>query len=363
MKKVLMIMNSLNCGGQENFVMNCYRKINRNLFQIDFLIPENEAGEQFFEKEIRSNHDRIYKVTSKSLNPIKSFLEVYRIVKHGHYDVVHRHSNNSMMFLDLLAARLAGVKTLLAHSHSSNMTSAKARAIHKLFRPFLCNIARLRIACGLEAGKWMYGEKKYLILKNGIDTKKYVFDDMIRQRIRQQLQIKDEILIGHVGRIDDNKNQIFLIDILSELEKQVPGKYKLVCIGTGCGEEKLRKKIKETNLEKNVILAGQQSNVSQWLQAMDIFVFPSIYEGVPMAPIEAQATGLSCMISDTLSKEVSVSPYTMFFSLNHSAKEWSEKVVAMLNEIHSRDKGYRYVQKNGYDISMVVNKLEKIYNK
>lgn len=362
MKKILIIMNSLNCGGEENFVMNMYRHLNREKFEIAFLVPGISDEKQFFESEIEKKGDIIFKVSGKAKHPVKNFIEIYKIVKNHQFSVVHRHSDNSLMILDIWAARLGGAKINIAHSHNSNVSSNKLKFLHYVFRPFLKGNEMKRYACSEGAGRWMYGKSQFIIARNGIDSEMFRYKENIRQRKRADLEIKDEILLGHVGRFDEVKNQRFLVDIITKLENEHPGKYKLLFIGKGILEEKIKKYVREKHMENNVIFLGQQSNVYEWLQAIDIFVFPSIYEGLPVSLIEAQASGTKCIISDHISQEVAITPLVQFLTIEKGIELWCREIIEKSINLQKIDIR-KMIIKSGYDIKNSVKCFEEIYSK
>lgn len=363
-KKILFILNSLNCGGEENYVMNLYRQLkcreNRNgHMEFSFLVCGSIEQKQYFEQEILNNGDKVYKVSGKFKHPVQNFLEIYHIVKDNKFEVVHRHSDNSLMVLDLWAAAAGGAKCLIAHSHTSSI--GKYKIIHYIFRPFLNCCADYRYACSKVAGEWMYGTQKFRIAKNGIDIKKFLPNHKKRAEVRNRLGITNQVLLGHVGRFDKVKNHAFLIDIircLSRTEKD----YRLLLIGIGGLEKDIREKVKAYGLQKKVIFAGQQKDIGLWLQAVDVFVFPSIYEGLPLSLIEAQASGTVCLVSDAVSSEASVTSLLEFLPLNAGARSWAERVEELAMECKKSDKSAE-ITRAGYDIRTVADRFAKLYER
>ncbi|MDD6071196.1 MAG: glycosyltransferase family 1 protein [Clostridiales bacterium] len=361
--KVLMIMNSLNCGGEENFVMNLYRKLDLSKIQVDFLVTDTPGQKQFFENEIEKNGSKIYKVPGKIRRPLKTFHLIYQIVKENQYKVVHRHSDNSLMVLDLWAARLGGAVMCIAHSHNSNASSKTIKFLHYVFRPLLNVSAEYKYACGIEAGKWLYGKSRFRVIKNGIDVGKFALNPQIRCQMRQQLGIRDAIVIGHIGRFDTVKNHEFLISVFELLNKRNPSKYKLVLVGMGDLEKRIKRMAYEKNLEKQVIFLGRRNNTQELLQAMDLFVFPSLYEGVPLALIEAQASGTRCLVSDTISEEVAITPLVEFLPLDGGIEKWVDRIDQMSLQLDKMKEASGLVRENGYDIENIAYYFETIYRR
>ena len=362
-RKVLMIMNSLGCGGTENFVMNLYRCWDREKLQVDFLATDTN-GTQYFENEIIEKGGIIYKVPGKNRKPLTTLLEIYHIVKNGHYNVVHRHSDNSLMALDLCAAAMGGAKVRIAHSHSSDTSSVKIRILHYVFRPLLNFIATTKYACGDKAGKWMFGKNEFKVIKNGIVVEKFAYNDRIRAKMRGLLNINEEtILLGHVGRFDIAKNQVFLVYILDKLTQMYERDFKLVLIGDGPLKNHIREIVYEKKLEKQVVFVDTCNNVNEWLHAMDIFVFPSIYEGLPLSLIEAQASGTKCLISDSVTTQVTVTPLVEFAPLDAGVEQWAKKIHELVLQPQKRKDTAEMVIKSGYDIRSVATELSTIYEK
>lgn len=359
-RRVLFILNSLNCGGEENFVMNLYRNISRENLDIIFMVPDN-GEKQFFEDEIREKGDLIYKVPSKFRKPIKSFIETYKVVKKEKIDAVHRHSENSMMVWDLLAAKLGGAKQLIAHSHNSKVNGLFYSFLHYFCRGILNIVATDRLACSDVAGIWMYGGKDYRIVENGIDIEKFLPQDDMRIMKKRELKINDEcVVLGHVGRFEPVKNHMFLIDILNELNQITPHKYKLLLLGTGSLEQEIHDKVMRLGLESEVIFLGVRKDVQNWLQVIDLFVFPSLFEGLPVSLVEAQASGTPCVISDSISKEIILTPLIKQMALDEGALAWADTISKTAKTLKKKDYS-SLIRDKGFDIKSESNNLYKIY--
>lgn len=360
--RILQIVNSLNCGGEENFVMNIYRQINKDDIQFDFLVGQRQEQKFFFEDEILKRNDKIYKIPSKSKRPIASFIYTYRIVKDNQYKVVHRHSDNSLMFVDLLAAALGGAKIRIAHSHNSNIDGKLSIALHYFFRPILNIAATNKFACSNEAGKWLYGKRNtYRIIKNGIDLDKFNFSPSIRKKMRRLYNIDNSLVLGHVGRFAEVKNHKFLLQIFKKVKSIYNGSCKLILVGEGKLLEEIKKNSQDAGILHDIIFAGNQSNVSAWLQMMDVFVFPSLYEGLPVSLIEAQASGLPCIISDKISRECVITKSVYLLSLEDKIDLWVDNILKVKENERKSEK--ELIIKSGYDIKSIVNELAKLYLK
>lgn len=318
MIRMLHIAASMSPSGIGNFIMNAYRSVDRSKVQFDFVVCEHR--EVSFDDEIAQMGGKVFYVTRKSVSPWKNFNETRAIVKKGHYDYVFRHTDVSTVALDLFAAKLGGAKNRIAHSHS---TSAKRIWLHKLFRPFLNAVCTERFACSKDAGTWMYGRrKKYRIIMNGIDIPKFLYQPKVRAQVREEFGIgADTLVLGHVGNYMPVKNHAFMIDLFSKVKKQCPDS-KLLLVGDGSLRGQMEQQISELALEKDVILTGVRHDIPGLLQAMDVFLFPSFYEGMPIALVEAQTAGLACVISDIITTDVCVTEQVTRLPLADGADVW-----------------------------------------
>lgn len=361
---VLYIMNSLNCGGEENFVMNVYRNIDKNVTKIFFCIPDMDGSKQYFEDEIKLNKDTIFKIQSKSRHPIHYFFQIKKIVKENQIKVVHCHSENSMMVLGLVAAKQGGARLLISHSHSSSVNSRVHRYLHFFFRPLLNIVADQKFACSAVAGKWMYGRWNYRIINNGIDLRKYQFNEKVRQRVRSQYGVTNQFVFGHVGRFSIVKNHNFLIRVFRAFIEKVSENAVLFLLGEGETMEEVRKIVDDYGIEDKIFFMGTCKNVHEFLQAMDCFLFPSIYEGLPVSLVEAQAAGLPCIVSDHVSKESKITSYVNYCPIDEGVKKWVDNMNEIFHQKNSRtlskedEKGMKR-----YDIKRITSFLEKLYRR
>jgi glycosyltransferase involved in cell wall biosynthesis len=257
----------------------------------------------------------LFEIPFRKSNTIRYLRKLTQIIKTEKYDIVHAHGNSCTLAIELLAAKMGGCKVRIAHSHN---TTCEHMRVHKLLRPIFEIACKGRFACGEEAGKWLFHRKPFTIIRNGIDLGMYERNEEIRSNTRTKLGVLDhEILLGHVGLFNYQKNHEFLIDVLEDLCKQ-EDKFKLVCIGEGENKNNIEAMVKRKGLEDEISFTGNVGNVSDYLQAMDCFLLPSRYEGLPYVLIEAQAAGLQCFVSDKVSKEANVSQNIGFIPLEIS---------------------------------------------
>lgn len=359
MVRVLHIFHEMANGGIENFVMNYYRFIDREKVQFDFLTSVDEPG--YFDEEIKSLGGRIYHAFPKK-NPIKNYQSIASIVKEQKFSIVHRHTGSAIANFDLLAAKHGGASTLIAHSHA---TQAGRKWLHYLARS-LCKVDAVEYACSEDAGKWLFGEKDYeagkvQIIKNAIDAKRFAFNSERRNEIRKIQGLKDEFVIGHVGNFNEAKNHSFIIDVFYEIQKNNP-KAVLWLIGDGVLRKRIEEKVEKLNIKDKVIFWGIRKDVADIMQAMDVFIFPSLFEGFGIVALEAQCAGLRCFVSDgSVPKEIDIVGNTKFISLLTDTKEWAEIINDFFDAGEDRTIGYKRVKEAGFDIRDAAKDLERRY--
>lgn len=360
-KRLLCIIGNMNAGGAETFLMKMYRSIDRSKYQMDFCINTN--NECFYENEIKTLGGKIYRISAKSQS-IKLFKNgLSDCIKSGNYKYVLRITSSAMGFMDLKIAKKAGAKICSARSSNSNDgKSIKAKAAHVLGKLLYRKYADVKIAPSDLAAKYTFGKKAYRrgevhILHNALDLNVYSFDEQTRNHIRKEFSIDDNVkIIGHVGRFMSQKNHSFLLDIFNEIHKQNQNTV-LMLVGKGELKDKIKEKIKALNLEDSVIFTGVRADIPALLSAMDVFVFPSFYEGIPNTVIEAQATGLPCLIADTITKEANVTGLVRYMPLK-APEEWAKEALNMISDTRMQTK--EIMIRNGYDIENVSKEFVRL---
>lgn len=365
--RILQEVTSMNTGGVETLLMNIYRNIDREKIQFDFMM-HREVGTGFYEDEIKRLGGKIYGGIPfnplnhrKYLNSIDDFFE-----KHPEYSIIHAH--NAFSMFTLRSAEKHGVRVRIAHSHNTAPKLLHYKTPFKLYaKSKVKKYATDLFACSKLAGEYYYGKKavnnnQVIIMKNGIDTEKFDFDEEIRRKKREELKIKDQIAIVHVGRFNIQKNHEYLIDIFNELLK-ISKRYKLFLFGEGDLEASIRKKVEKLGLQNNVEFMGVKGNINEYLQAMDIFILPSLFEGLPLTGIEAQTNGLPCLFSSTITKEVAVTELAEFISIKEDPKIWANKIIETTEKNMKRCGKKEKVDSEGYNIKDTVKKLEEFYIK
>ena len=359
MKRLLCIVDSMNVGGAETFMMKLYRQFDREKYQLDFIVSERGA----YALEIEALGGKIHVVPPRTKQCFQAFKEIKKIVKENNYKYILKLASSPKAVFDLSAAKAGGAEIMSVRScNASTDESFIKRLFDFICRPFFRKIISVKIAPSDLAAKYTFGKKAYRrgevhILHNALDLNVYSFDEQTRNHIRKEFSISDNVrVIGHVGRFSKQKNHTFLLDIFSEIHKKNPDTV-LMLVGKGELEDKIKEKIKALNLEDNVIFTGVRSDIPALLSAMDVFVFPSFYEGMPNTVIEAQATGLPCLIADTITKEANVTGLVRYMPLK-APEEWAKEALNMISDTRMQTK--KIMIENGYDIESVSKEFVRL---
>lgn len=357
MIRVLQVVTYMGRGGLETMLMNYYRNIDRNKVQFDFLVHRDFEAD--YDKEILALGGKIHHI-SRLIPWSKGYKnELCRFFKeHSEYKIVHVHQD-CLSSVALQCAEECGVPVRIAHSHNSNQDKNLKYPIKRHYMKKIPDYATDLFACGKEAGKWMFGNHEFRVLPNAIDTSRYIFTESIRNEVRKELSIADEFVIGHIGRFNPQKNHDFLIDIFSQIKKQ-KSNAKLLLVGDGDEISNIKNKVQKLQLNNSVIFTGVRTDVNRLLQAMDVFVFPSLYEGFPVTMVEAQASGIPCIISDKVPDECIITEGLVDVkSLSDSSEKWAECILSK-KEVKRRNVSDDII-KSGFDIKSAAKWLEEFY--
>ncbi|WP_346893286.1 glycosyltransferase family 1 protein [Clostridium sp. UBA871] len=365
MIKVLHIVPALDGGGVENLLLNYYNNINRNIFKFDFIVFGQEKGalESTFEKL----GSKIYHIPPRHVAFFSSLKQMKKIICSNRYDIVHTHQNR-MSFIPLFFAEICGIQMRIAHSHMAYEPENLLKKIERKLCSWLIKCyATEWFACGIDATKWLYGKKavtnvKGYIMNNAINIEKFIFNENTRRITRKELDIEGKFVIGNVGRLSYQKNHEFLIRIFNEIYKLNKNAI-LLLVGRGELENEVREQVENLGLQEVVKFLGVRNDVPQLLQAMDVFLLPSRYEGLGIVYIEAQATGLASFGSDkVVPKEAKITDLMHFIDLKESPKYWASEILKYDNGYERNDLSVEIVNR-GYDIKREARKLELIYEK
>lgn len=362
MKRLLCIFSGMNAGGAESFLMKIYRQLDKENYQMDFCI--NIPEKNFYEDEIISMGGRMFRIPAKTQNRREFSRQLARLIREEQYEYVLRISSNAMGFWDLKIAKKAGAKHCAARSsNSANISGCKGWVAHRLGKLLYTGYVDVKFAPSDLAAMYTFGKKAYQtgdvsILHNAVDLDQFCYDALGGKTVREELRLPlDALLVGHVGRFHNQKNHSFLLEIFAELAAQ-RSDAKLLLVGNGPLEQQLREQVQALGIAEKVIFAGVRSDIPQILSAMDVFVFPSLYEGMPNTVIEAQATGLPCIIADTITREADITGLVQYLSLADDPKIWADAALEAASAPRKNTK-QDFIDKH-YDIQSTVDEFVRL---
>lgn len=360
MIKILVVGIANIYGGIESYIKNVVDNISKEKFQFDF-VNLNENEKIAFQDEFLKNNSKIYNIPNRKKNFFSYRRKFIEILSNNNYDIIHIHIMSYEAFERIIWAIRYSEAKVIVHSHNAGFGSnAKlhTRLLHYLGKMLLNNKKFYKAACGKDAGKWLYNNNEYIILNNGIEYDKYKFDIKNRINMRNNLGIQEnEIVIGHTGRLELQKNHNFLIDVFYEYYKKNSSS-KLILVGDGSLRKSLEEKIERLNISNNVIFIGFVENVNEYYSAFDIFVLPSLFEGLSISLVEAQTNGLKCFCSTNIDVTSDITGNIYFLNLELSSKEWADKIFK--ENIKRDDCILEHINKE-YFIQNSIKKLEKYY--
>lgn len=359
--RIAHIMGKMVSGGVESVVMNYYRNIDKDKIQFDFIVDEDSTYIPI--DEIKHMGGRVilvppYQNTFAYLDRLK------KIFKENGYKIVHSHLNALSVF-PLYAARVSKVPIRIAHSHStSNKKEWKKNIMKNILRPFSKVNATHYFCCSELAGRWLFGDKAYddgnvKLINNAIDVDKFIYNEEIRIKIREELKVEDKLVIGHVGRFVEQKNHVGLIDIFNEIYKINPNSVLLLA-GEGPLLADIRDKVNSLNLTDAVKFLGVRSDINNIMQCIDVFLLPSLYEGLPVVGVEAQASGSLCILSSNMTKETKVIETTKFLNISDEPKEWAKYILEEYKKFKRKDTKQEIINSN-FEIKSEAKKLQNDY--
>lgn len=352
--KVLHVNNSMNIGGIETSIMNAYRRIDRSRF--DYVFITYKKGRYDFQEEIEKLGGKIVRVSAPGRKTrLRHLLDVHKIIRLERPDVVHCYTYFDSASV-MLVARFNRVPIRVTHSHIAEGFPLSRKLLHNFLAWIIRKNANVMLACGNDAGMALYKKPCFRVLRNGINLADFSYNSELRRKIRKELNIaNNEIVIGHVGRLADVKNHKFLLEIARHIIKQNKN-YKFFFVGDGPLKGEIEKKIKRYHLERNVFLLGGRSDVACLYNAFDLIVFPSLYEGLSMTLIEAQANGLPVIASSSIDLESKLNDNFEFLNLDDGAERWTNEIMDINKK---RQKPSRQIEE--YSIEKIVARIEEIY--
>lgn len=364
----VLVTAPLGVGGISNMMINIQSHLDRSKINFDYLVfhdrkePQEDAVIAMGSRKLIASVDNISVPLLRRLVRINV---IRKVCKENNIKILHYNADSPLDMTNIIGAKLGGVKYITVHSHNSAFLYCHGLKkfignIFKIFMPYLCDNF---FGCSHLAAKSMFPKKiiekkQYSVLMNGIDLKKYDYNETLRKTARDELCLKNEFVVGHAGRFTKVKNQSFLIDIFSEIKK-IHANSKLILFGVGEDTAKIKEKVNSLCMNDSVIFYGATNEMYKMWQAIDMFIMPSFNEGLPVTGIEAQVSGLPCLFSDTITEEVGIIKNVKFMSLKASAREWAE--CALLYKDIPRKSQYMVLKKAGYDIKDVSDKVMKLY--
>lgn len=362
--RVLNVLGTTNLGGAESRVMELYRAIDKSKVQFDFLVHTDKEGQ--YSEEIRSLGGRIYSVPRfRGINLLsyKKALEKF-FREHRDYAAVHGHMTSTASIY-LPAAKKAGIPITIAHARSAGVDKGIKGFVTKVIRYPLKYRADYCFTCSYEAGVAVYGKRwvnkgNVWTIPNAIDAKRFSYNSEVRAQVRSELGLSDRFIIGHVGRFGFMKNHQYLIDIFAEL-CQMREDAALVLIGKGELEQEIKEKVKALGLADQVHFLGNHLDVERFYQAFDYFVFPSTFEGFPGSVAEAQASGLHCLVSDKVTREVALTDSVAYRSVEEPAEFWAQEIQKNANKALEREDNSSKIAEKGFDVRQQAAMMEAFY--
>jgi len=348
--------------GLETMLMNYYRHMDRSRIQFDFLCNKKKPGA--YDNEIRALGGRIYR--TPGLNPAKypqylRYMEALFRENPG-YRIVEGH-NGAFAVYALHAAKVNGVPVRIAHSHNASLGPGWKLPLKLVCRALLPSALTLRFACGRAAAGCLFGQAAadggYEWIPNAIETERFLFNRDTRRRLREEYGLTDKHVVGHIGRFVQQKNHAFLLEVFAKLAR-TDGKARLALLGDGAKLEKMKRKAERLGLAEKVLFVGNVPNADEWYQAFDCFVLPSLWEGLPVVGIEAQAAGLPCVFSDHVTREAALGDQVEFLSLKAPLEQWADALRRAMAQAR-RENSAKLIADSGYDVSLEAVKLQKRY--
>ena len=357
--RILHVVGRMDRGGTEALLMSLLRKLNRIEIIFDFVEQTQDICD--YDEEILALGSKIFRCPPLSIRNIGQYAKWWKcfLSEHPEYYIIHGHSRGSAPIY-LKVAKELGRRTI-AHCHN-NSNGKGLHAVKRYIWQFpLRYIPEFCFACSKDSGYSQFGKRKFQVILNGIETEKYTWNSSTREKYRKQLELENNFVIGNVARFEPQKNHEFLIDIFAAIKKIEPTA-KLMLVGRGTREEMIRHKIHNLGLDKDVIFMGLRSDVNNLMQAMDVFLLPSHFEGLGIVNIEAQAAGLQCFVSEkVVPKEIEVTELVHYISLQESAVYWAKQIVHCKQDMKKRRNTTDDIIKSGFDIESTKNSLINFY--
>lgn len=364
----VLVTAPLGVGGVTNMMINIQSHLDRSKVNFDYLVFHDRK--EALEDKVASMGSRklIASVDHISVRPLRRLLrinEIRKVCKENKIQILHYNADSAADVTNILGAKLGGVKYVTIHSHNAGFGTAGkgVRMVSKLLQPFIPALCNNYWACSDLAARFLFPKSiieagNYAVLPNGIELEKYDYNEAVRKEMRTKLGLEDRFVVGHAGRFSDQKNHTFLLDIFKEIARK-NDKAVLLLFGVGELVEPMKEKAKRLGIQERVIFYGASSEMEKMYQAMDVFLMPSLHEGLPVTGVEAQASGLPCVFADTITKEVDITGHSVFLSLDEAPGVWADKVLAYVE--FERKSNKKELLEAGYDIQQTSDTVSKLY--
>ena len=347
----------LSYGGTEAYMMNYCRRFDKKKLQVDFIVHGFEHG--VYDDEIEAMGGTVYHVPVKSKDYLGNLKALREIFSSGKYNIVHSHMD-AMNAVVLKQAKKCGIPVRISHSHNTqHLTQNKLKLLLNDYeKKQIKKVATDFMACSDLAGDWLYDKTPYTVLNNAIETDNFRFEPARREQMREQLGLEGCFVVGHIGRFHFQKNHDFLLEVFQSLHRAHP-ETALLLVGDGERRGEIEQKVAALGLKNSVVMTGNRSDVPDLLQAMDVFLFPSLFEGLPVTLVEAQASGMPCIIADTITPKTAITDCVRFMKLELSPAKWAEAVW----NAHGVPRTDRIaeVKAAGYDAQEQADRLQRFY--
>lgn len=365
--RVLNLFTIMNRGGAETMVMNHYRNIDRTKVQFDFLVHRQERGA--YDDEIEAMGGRIYRmcpIYPQNFGKYKKMLREF-FCQHKEYRIIHSHMSE-LGYFAFREAKKQGVPVRICHAHNAPVRSSmtpkeKAQLVFRnYFKKHIIPFTDFMFICGDEAGNWLYGKEnkaRFITMKNAVDAEKFRFNPDYRKEIRNEFSLDDQLVIINVGRFNPQKNHALIIDIFKEIHS-LRSDSKLILVGNGETQNEIKEKVHLSGLDDAVIFTGVRDDIHKLLSCADVFLFPSLYEGLPVTMVEAQASGIRCFISDAIPDQCILTDSVEVIGLSKSPSHWAQKIISSPVE-YDRKSRYEDIRKSGFDIKDSAKWLQEFY--
>ncbi len=358
--KILYYIYGLNIGGAETFIYSVLSNIDTNKYHIDFALQSHNNRNTDLLRLCQEKDAKIYYVPAFYSSIFKSIKETENIISKEGYDLIHIHQNAMINIAPIIAGKKCGIPIVM-HSHNSlSNAGSLGKVIHIINRKIFASKV-IRLACGKEAGKWMYGKLDYKIISNAILLNRYKFSEEYRQEIREKNNISsDALVVGHIGRFVAAKNHDYILDIFKRIA--INNDALLVLVGDGQLKNHILDRVQSEGLAGKVIFTGNVDDAYKYYSAFDALLFPSLFEGLPFTLVEAQAAGLYCLVSTNVTKDVKVTDCVKYIELDSPTTVWEKELVNCFKEARDRKKIGDEMIGTAYDVEQMIVELERQYN-